>query len=360
MSSSQATAARVDTVDDPGSAGEGNHRDEEPLSAGMPDGHRQSKRWYRLALVLTLILIIFVVVALPLALRSMYGTLFTTTDSPYYDLETGRELTAAEVAEASEPDRTYLNIAVTDIAEDTGTASMTVSGHRTCTGTCPGLNLLLLSLDQSATRRGTAPSADLQALEAVEVFTEDIELPIAGNPSLYPFDVYTIDLAIAGFSIDAAGTPTPLTAANSGDNLTVAVQNQIAGLLMEDPAAISLPRVRDADDLLEAVAGQQLAFGRPIYLQILTVLLVLLIGISGLLALLTRSIDDLLLGIGGLILGVWGIRSVMVPQPLPTLSLVDLSLSAVILLLLIGLAVRAAIHFHRLSELHLLERWLRR
>lgn len=360
MSSSQATAARVDADAHPGSAEVGSQPDQESLPDATPGPHRQSKRWYRLALVLTLILIIFVVVALPLAVRSMYGTLFATTDSPYFDLESGRQLTAAEVASASEPDRTYLNIAVTDIAEDSATASMTVSGHRTCTGNCPELDLLLLALDESPTRRGTAPSADLQVLEAVDVFTEDIELPIAGNPSLYPFDVYTINLAIAGFSVDAAGTPTPLTAANFGDNLTVAAQNQIAGLLMEDPAAIALPQVRDADDLLVAVAGRQLAFSRPIYLQILTVLLVLLIGISGLLALLTRSIDDLLLGIGGLILGVWGIRSVMVPQPLPTLSLVDLSLSAVILLLLMGLAIRAAIHFHQLSELHLVERLLRR
>ena len=129
---------------------------------------------------------------------------------------------------------------------------------------------------------------------------------------------------------------------------------------MDDPITIALPKVADDDDLLTAVAGKQLEFRRPIYLQVLTALLVLLIGISGLLALLTRSIDDLLLGIGGLILGVWGIRSVMVPQPLPTLSVVDMSLSGVILLLLIGLAIRAAIHFHHLSELHLLERWLKR
>jgi hypothetical protein len=246
------------------------------------------------------------------------------------------------------------------VAEDTGTASMTVSGHRTCTGTCPELDLLLLSLDQSATRRGLAPSAELQVLEAVDVFTQNVELPLTGNPSLYPFDSYTIQLAVAGFSRDSGGTSTPLTQENFGDNLTAAVQNQTAGLLMDDPITIALPKVVDDDDLLTPVAGKQLEFRRPIYLQVLTALLVLLIGISGLLALLTRSIDDLLLGIGGLILGVWGIRSVMVPQPLPTLSVVDMSLSGVILLLLIGLAIRAAIHFHHLSELHFLQRWLKR
>jgi hypothetical protein len=165
---------------------------------------------------------------------------------------------------------------------------------------------------------------------------------------------------VAGFAIGPAGTPTPLTPSSFDDNLNVAVQNQITGLIMADPAVFELPPIEQEHELLTPVAARELVFTRPIYLQILTALLVLLIGISGLLALLTRSIDDLLLGIGGLILGVWGIRSVMVPQPLPTLSVVDISLSGVILLLLIGLAIRTAIHFHEKSELQLLERWLKR
>jgi hypothetical protein len=67
---------------------------------------------------------------------------------------------------------------------------------------------------------------------------------------------------------------------------------------MQPPISIALPEIEDQDDLLEAVAGQGLKLHRPLYLKVLTGLLVLLIGISGTLALFTRSIDDLLLGIG--------------------------------------------------------------
>ena len=213
MSTPQPTATQADhptgapAASDPSSTNgtvEVTAGDEESIPAETLRRPQQTKHWYRVALVLTLILIVGVVIALPLAIRSMYGTLFTPTNSPYYDLETGQVLTTAEI-EATELDRTYMNIAVADVAEDTGTASMTVSGHRTCTGTCPELDLLLLSLDQSATRRGLAPSAELQVLEAVDVFTENVELPITGNPSLYPFDSYTIQLAVAGFSRDSAG-----------------------------------------------------------------------------------------------------------------------------------------------------------
>jgi hypothetical protein len=88
-------------------------------------------------------------------------------------------------------------------------------------------------------------------------------------------------------------------------------------------------------------------------LKVLAVVLVVLIAISASLALFTRGIDDLALGFGGIILGVWGVRSVLMPQALSTITAIDLALSWLILLLLLGLAVRAMLHFHRHSDLPL-------
>ena len=52
-------------------------------------------------------------------------------------------------------------------------------------------------------------------------------------------------------------------------------------------------------------------------------------------------------GIGGLVLGVWGIRSILVPGGPPYVTAVDLLLSMVILILLGGIVGRAALSFHR-------------
>lgn len=324
--------------------------------AGDEDSpRRQSRRWHRVAFFFTIVLIVSVVVALPFAIGSMLDTVFGRSVDQFYDLETGRPMTATE-AFGGEDDRTYINLTLTSLAMDTGLVTVLVSGHRECTGECPDLDLVILSLDESPVRRGLAPSAELQITEPVEVFTQQITLPVAGNPSLYPFDSYTIRLAVGGYAISSDGTRTMLTRENYSQNAEISVQDQITALVMAPPKVFNLPAVPDNDDLLVPIEGQELVLTRAAYLRVLTVLLVMLIGISGILALLTRSIDDLLLGIGGLILGVWGIRSVMVPQPLPTLSLVDISLSGVILLLLIGLAVRAAAHFHRRGELPSLRR----
>ena len=84
-------------------------------------------------------------------------------------------------------------------------------------------------------------------------------------------------------------------------------------------------------------------------MRILTIVLVLLIAASAIFALSLKDLEDLLLGIGGIILGVWGVRSVVVQTELSDLTWVDIALALVILLLLLALAVRAARHYYRLS-----------
>jgi membrane protein implicated in regulation of membrane protease activity len=77
-----------------------------------------------------------------------------------------------------------------------------------------------------------------------------------------------------------------------------------------------------------------------------------LIAASAVFALSLKDLEDLLLGIGGIILGVWGVRSIVVQTELPDLTLVDIALALIILLLLLALAIRAARHFYRRSGFH--------
>jgi hypothetical protein len=90
----------------------------------------------------------------------------------------------------------------------------------------------------------------------------------------------------------------------------------------------------------------RLVWERPLYLRILTALLVVLISISGIYALGLRTLHELVLGIGGIILGIWGIRSIVVQSELPDVTMIDLILGFVILLLLVGLSVRASRYFY--------------
>jgi hypothetical protein len=78
---------------------------------------------------------------------------------------------------------------------------------------------------------------------------------------------------------------------------------------------------------------------------VLAVLLVILIAAAAAYAVFMRPLHDLVINCGGLVLGVWGIRSLLTPGT-ASRTLVDISLSVVILFLL------SAITFRSLQFLH--------
>ena len=51
---------------------------------------------------------------------------------------------------------------------------------------------------------GCRPPASLTLQPADTVFSQSVQLPVRGQPSLYPFDTYTIWLGVGG----THGTPT--------------------------------------------------------------------------------------------------------------------------------------------------------
>jgi hypothetical protein len=308
---------------------------------------------HRAGLAITALLAVVVLVALPFAIRSMAVELFGKQQDALYDLETG-QLVPPGVGAVEGGDGHYYNIAVVSIAESDGTATLAVSGNRECPAACPELTITMYSVDDNAAqRRGLPPSASVTLAPEDRVFSESVTLPVRGRPTLYPFDTYDLWL---GFAVTAKlpnGEPLAIDPERLRRTFVLTLQNQDSGLVMLPPRRIDPATVRAVTDPGMLPLVEAIRFQRPDYIKVLSVLLVLLISVSGGIALATRSIDDLLLGVGGLILGVWGIRSVLVNQPLPGISAVDLALSLVILFLLLGLAIRLALHFHRSSELRL-------
>ena len=318
-----------------------------PRDHPLPTPHRH---WYRLALIVTILLVLGVLAMLPVAVRSMQEVLGRGPD-PLYDLMTGDVVTPAAAA-AAEADATYFNLGLVDLDESTGQITLAVSGNRVCAQACPTLALTFAALDDDADqRRGLPPSATLTLKPDDRVFSQAIQLPVRGQPSLYPFDQYQLWLGVGGVATGPNGASVELRPETVAGRAVVTFQNRIPDIIMDAPASIAPETVRAAADPFGFLAVQGLTFERPAYLKVLAVVLVLLIAISATLALLTRGIDELALGFGGIILGVWGVRSILMPQSLSTVTAIDLALSWLILLLLLGLAVRAMLHFHRHSDL---------
>jgi hypothetical protein len=311
---------------------------------------QQPRHGHRLALALTLALIVVVVVSLPFALGSMRTQLFGEQTGDSYDLISGRPLTPADAAATLS--QSFFTISVVDIDEGAQVVSLSVAANRTCPSTCPTLDVTLFAVaNNAAVRRGLPPAVTVTLTPSDELFLQTVQLPIRGQPSLYPFDTWRLWLGLTITDVRPDGTRMPMTIDQLPSHATFTLQSLLPDFLMAPPAPIPPEQVAAVHDPLPFAAVQGLAFTRPDYLKVLTLVLVVLITVSGLLALFTRSIHELVLGVGGLILGIWGVRSILVPQPVPTITAIDLALSTVILLILLGLAVRAAQYFHERSEL---------
>jgi hypothetical protein len=205
---------------------------------------------------------------------------------------------------------------------------------------------------ESAQRRGLPPSASVTVPGVSGPYTFAIELPISGQPQRYPFDSYTLLLGLIASVTLPNGEQQVVDAQQFAQhNLSLTLEDQVARLHMAPPAPVDPASVRAPSDPTGFLLADQLTWERPRYLRILTILLVILISASAIFALGLQSLTELVLGIGGIILGIWGVRSVIVQTPLPDVTLVDALLACVILLLLLALSMRAARHFYQQSGL---------
>ena len=298
------------------------------------------------------LLIVISLVLLPVAAYSMWTDLIKEGEPDQYDMLSGELVTFGD-DDIAQVDVSYLNVVVTGVDAATRLATLAISGSHACAPPCPSLTLALTFFSLGdARRRGLPPSVtlDLTPDEGVQVFNDAIQLPVRGNPSLYPFDDYQLWLGVVATATLPDGTVVVITREDIEDQAVLTLQSTVSDLNMSAPVPIDPGDVRAVTDPFDFLAVQRLAFERPVYQHVLAMLLVLLISTSAGLALVMRTINELLLGIGGLILGIWGVRSVVVPAPPSDVNVVDLALALVILALLLALSVRVARHVRRLTR----------
>ncbi|HEV2368812.1 MAG TPA: hypothetical protein VGR90_02990 [Acidimicrobiales bacterium] len=245
------------------------------------------------------------------------------------------------VISASHP-RVELNLAVVGLEEASHTLTLRASGYHDCP--CAGadrLRLFSVGADQ-ANSDGPPPSADIDLGSTPSQIDTTVTLADDGSLSGYPFDRYHTDLGVALYQVDAAGTEVPVASSVARSALAVSVGDEVPRTAMTPPRLLSVHRATDAD--YAVVAAMDLS--RPLYLQLLTVLLVLLVTVAALYGVLFRPFDQIVLTVGGIVLGVWGVRSLLVGSYPADSTAVDLVLSAVILMLLLVIAVRGLVQLY--------------
>jgi hypothetical protein len=302
----------------------------------------------RLALVVVGLLALATGVLLPFAVRSALEDLAAPPTSRLYRLGPPQQPAPQHL-------RIHLIVAALDVVEQT--ASITVAAYQVCPAACTdAFELQLISaFSEGPHDEGVPPSASVSLPAQPTEVNETVSLPLEGTPIRYPFDSYDLAFGAVLLRVPAAGAPQPLTPAEVGwggeGQVFLTLEEKVAGLDMAAPRELSADQVPVVGTVYPFLVVSEVTFGRPFYLRVLTVLLVLLVAAAAAYAVFIQPVDQLVINVSALLLGIWGVRSILVIPGGPPLTAVDLSLSLVMLFLLAAIAVRTLAFLYARSGL---------
>jgi hypothetical protein len=290
---------------------------------------------HRLALAAVGTVVVVLLALLPLVLASIALNVVGAPYTQVFHLLTG--------GGPSDAGHSHLHLEVVSLDPWQQLLTIRVSGHHVCPAACDGQDqVLLLSLhSDTGDAEGLPPSATLKIPQTTGLITETVQLPVSGQPIRYPFDSYELWLGAALQHIGADGTVETLTPADADGRLFLTIRDRLSLLSMWPPAPIDPQTVYVEHDSHNYLSVHYIALRRPLLLPVLTITLIMLISAAAGYAVFLQPWQQLAMSVGGLILGVWGIRSVLLPGSINYTTAVDLSLSMVVLFLLAAITIRA-------------------
>jgi len=316
---------------------------------------------YRVAFFLTALVTLALVVTLPFSVKSVVDDILgpatsrvTQIRSPGFSLPRG---SGSERLRSREGNYTKLHLAVTAIDEVQLLATIRVSGHHRCAGCAWSHRVRLVAIaDDDATADGLPPSAAITLPPTDIAVTETVQLPLRGHPIHYPFDQYQMVLGVAYQRLYPDGRREALSGSQVDDQLFLSLQELLPRNSMTGPILVDPRGARESDDPFEYSQAFEVRFERPPYVRVLAVMLVILIAAAAAYSVFLRPLHDLVVNAGALVLGVWGIRSILIPSNIAYVTAVDLALSLVIIFVLGALTIRALVFVHDEAQLSLLRR----
>jgi hypothetical protein len=295
-------------------------------------------RWklagHRTAYVIVGLLMLMIVVFVPFAISSVIDDVVTQGNSRY--------VFGTPVISNS----TSYSVVAVDLVglnEWEGTVTLRISGYHACTDSCKYSDrFFFASVLLEDKTVDAVPSSDTVTFPpTVREITQTIRLPIFGDPIRYPYDNYTLGLGIIMEHVYPDGREELLDPVEADRELLFSARARIPRVAVSRPVVMNPDIVKNPENLAPYVYLYRMDFTRPGYLQILSVLLVVLVTAAAAYAVFMRPLDQLVINAGALVLGVWGIRAILLGTSVPGITLVDVALSFVILFLLIAMSLRA-------------------
>jgi hypothetical protein len=294
---------------------------------------------YRSGVALVAMLLLLVVVTMPFTLSSIWDEMTGPPEGEVFRVGPPANGSASA---------TYarLHLSMVGFDELPRLVTMRITGQYVCPAPCTVHDRLLLfslSEDEQSTE-GLAYSTVVSMPSSTQPISTSVQLPLRGHPVRYPFDEYELWLGVIPERELADGRVIHQGMAEATGTWFLTVQEKLPRLTLTENAEVDPTRMETDDNErmdLHYAFVHRFTFQRPAYLRVLSLLLVLLVTAAAAFAVFLRPLQELVLSAGGLVLGVWGIRSIISPSSQAFVSAIDLSLALVILFLLGAIAVRA-------------------
>ena len=278
----------------------------------VTDTDPRLRRRYRVAFVATAMLLVGIAVTLPFSLASVLDEILGLT--------TGKVLPLLRPERAAlAPVHSRLHLAVTEIDEVHLVATLRLSGHRTCGARCPWRDRLLFVSAAAGRRRRRGPASlgDHHASRNHRGRYRDLSAPAQRRAD--PVSVRRVP-SDRGHGPAACSPGRPRREPRGRPDR--APSRAHAPGAASSPADVAPDEVAPGTLQLSGApvvyaAAYALAFERPRYLRVLAVLLVLSIAAAAAYSVFLRPLEDLVVSSGALVLGIWGVRAVIVPVESP-------------------------------------------
>lgn len=292
----------------------------------------KNRHGYRAGLLIAIASVVVSIALLPFALISLLSAFQHPVGQRGYNVSTRHTLHG---------EWTKLNVAAVSVSEATDTMTLRVTGFHYCPAKCPVVERVQFYSVHSDPKGalGAPPSSSVDLPSDASEIDQTISLPMTGDLINYPFDRYQLILGVAFSKVTTSGVAVPIDRAATNAGLELSVDNTIPRLTMGAPTSVEPAAYHTTGVTYDSITTMR--FSRPLYLQILTVLLTLLIVLAASYGVLFRPFTQIIPTVGALVLGVWGVRSLLVGSYPPDSTGVDLVLEAAILLLLLAVGVRS-------------------
>lgn len=305
--------------------------------------NRLSRMWVPLTGIAIAVLVVLVVASLPLIFLSMQRDLTGENDAARYNLATGEPVDNPNAVPTG-TDPANITILLEGLDESTQQVRLMVVGRRYCAPPCDPLSMVLYALPAPGDTLTIPSSVPVTLPVDDQPFDVTVNLPVRGRPQAFPIDHYQLLLGVSVRFTNADGLTLPLTSDQLAQRgIVILSEEVIPRFVVTDRPPVDTLSVREDLGDLGISFLSSITFRRPIYLRLESALLVLLFAMAGIISVLRQDIDELLIGVGSLILGMWGIRAILVQTNYGGITLIDVFFSLFAILILLGCLVRIAL-----------------